>query len=136
MSSILEKARAIRQYIEKNAVDLDDNEAVDLPDVFPSWSESAHYEAGERVRYGGILYKCLQAHDAQTTWTPTDAPSLWARVLKPDPEVIPEWIQPGSTNPYMTGDKVRHNGHIWRSLIDNNVWEPSEAVPTLWALVE
>ena len=45
-------------------------------------------------------------------------------MLIPDPEVIPEWEQPGSTNPYMIGDKVRHNGKTWVSTIDNNVWEP------------
>ena len=32
----------------------------------------------------------------------------------------------------MAGDKVSHNGKHWVSAVDNNVWEPSEAVPTLW----
>lgn len=26
---------------------------------------------------------------------------------------IPEWEQPDSTNPYMAGDKVAHNGKTW-----------------------
>ena len=56
--------------------------------------------------------------------TITDAPSLWAKVLIPDPEVIPVWEQPESTNPYMKGDKVKHKGKTWSSTIDNNVWEP------------
>ena len=51
-------------------------------------------------------------------------PSLFARVLIPDPEVIPEWVQPDSTNPYAKGDKVRHSGSVWVSDIDGNVWEP------------
>ena len=38
--------------------------------------------------------------------------------------IIGEWIQPDSTNPYMTGDKVRYNNSIWESTIDNNVWAP------------
>ena len=37
---------------------------------------------------------------------------------------IPAWEQPDSTNPYMKGDKVSHNGKIWVSDIDNNVWAP------------
>lgn len=37
---------------------------------------------------------------------------------------IPEWEQPDSTNPYMAGDKVAHNGKTWGFAIDNNVWEP------------
>lgn len=40
-----------------------------------------------------------------------------------DGEVLP-WEQPDSTNPYMTGDKVTHNGKTWVSDVDNNVWEP------------
>lgn len=50
---------------------------------------------------------------------------LRTRVLIPDPEVIPDGVQPDSTNPYMMGDKVKHNGKTWESIIDNNVWEPS-----------
>ena len=76
------------------------------------------------MRYDEILYKCLQNHTAQASWTPTDAPSLLAKVLIPTPAEIPEWEQPESTNPYMKGDKVKHNGKTWESTIDNNVWEP------------
>ena len=71
-----------------------------------------------------MLYKCLQDHTVQVDWTPTAASSLWAKVLIPDPDVIPEWEQPDSTNPYMKGDKVTHNGKTWVSDIDNNVWTP------------
>ena len=70
------------------------------------------------------MYRCLQGHTAQADWTPDAAPSLWAKVLIPDPEMIPEWEQPDSTNTYSAGDKVTHNGKTWVSGIDNNVWEP------------
>ena len=80
-----------------------------------------------------MLDTVLQAHTAQAGWTPIAAPSLFAKVLIPDPSVVPEWEQPDSTNPYMKGDKVKHNGKTWVSLVDNNVWEPG-AVGTaaLW----
>lgn len=83
------------------------------------------------MRYEGILYKVLQDHTSQATWTPTDAPSLFAKVLIPDPDVIPDWEQPDSTNAYMTGDKVRFEGKVYESLIDNNVWSPA-AYPAGW----
>jgi len=50
---------------------------------------------------------------------------LWAKVLIPDENVIPEWEQPNSTNPYMKGDKVSYNGIIYESTVDNNVWAPN-----------
>lgn len=67
----------------------------------------------------------LTGHISQPTWTPNVSPSLFAEVLAgQDGTDIGEWIQPDSTNPYMKGDKVTHNGQTWVSDIDNNVWEP------------
>jgi hypothetical protein len=66
----------------------------------------------------------LTSHLSQADWTPDTAPSLFAKVLIPDVNEIPMWEQPDSTNPYMTGDKVRHNDKTWISNYDNNVWEP------------
>ena len=119
------QARAMRKIIEANSEQATDEEAVAAPYIFPAWSgEDVVYSANARVQYNGTAYRCLQAHISQAAWTPTDAPSLWAKILIPDPEVIPEWEQPESTNPYMKGDKVKHNGKTWVSDVDNNVWEP------------
>ena len=101
-----------------------DEQAVLVPNVFPSWKQEKEYETGDRIQYQGKLYKVITSHTSQEDWTPDVAPSLFTQVLIPDPEVIPEWIQPDSTNPYQTGDKVIHNGLTWISTIDNNVWEP------------
>lgn len=126
MSKIVDRATELRTIIESLAQDnMNDEDALDAVELFQAWTGDAEaYAVDERVRYDGILYKCLQNHTSQPSWTPTDAPSLWARVLIPVPVVIPDWVQPGSTNPYMTGDKVKHNEKIWISIIDNNVWEP------------
>ena len=121
---ITERAKLLRQQIESLAETLEDDKALEVSELFPIWTIDIFYEAGTRVRYEDVLYKCLISHTSQETWTPTETPSLWAQVLIPDPEVIPEWIQPESTNPYMKGDKVIHNGKTWVSNIDNNVWEP------------
>ena len=101
-----------------------DEQAVLVPNVFPAWKPEKQYETGDRIQYQGKLYKVITTHTSQEDWAPDVAPSLFAQVLIPDPEVIPEWVQPDSTNPYQTGDKVTHNGSTWISAIDNNVWEP------------
>lgn len=126
--TLIEKARVIRRLIEKAMTDtaaLTDAEALDATCMFPKWSgDAVEYTVGQRVQYDGVLYTVLQTHTSQSTWTPTDAPSLFAEVLIPDPGTIPEWKQPDSTNPYKKGDKVTHNGKTWISDYDNNVWEP------------
>ena len=121
---IVEKARKLRYVIESLAETLEDEDALEVSELFPNWKEDGSYNIGDRVRYNDILYKCLMMHNAQHDWNPEVSYSLWAKVLIPDPDVIPEWVQPDSTNPYMRGDKVRHNDRVWISIVDNNVWEP------------
>lgn len=126
--TLIELARTLRPLLEKamtKTESLTDEEAIAATCLYPKWSgESVEYVAGQRVQYDGNLYTVLTAHTSQSAWTPTDAPSLWAKVLIPDPGTIPEWEQPESTNPYKKGDKVTHNGKTWVSDYDNNVWEP------------
>ena len=115
-------ALLIKQQI--NTLEVDDTTALRMVEFYPEWATDTAYQAGYKVQRGGKLWRCLQAHTSQTGWEPDIAPSLWAKVLIPDETVIPEWEQPDSTNPYMTGDKVAHNGKTWVSAVDNNVWEP------------
>ena len=123
--TLVEKARELRALIEKAVQSLDDKDALECVCLYEKWSgDSVQYTAGQRVQDDGILYTVLQAHTSQPDWKPADAPSLFAKVLIPDPTVIPEWEQPESTNPYSKGDKVTHNGKTWVSDIDGNVWEP------------
>ncbi len=120
----IEQARKIRKLIEKAVASLGDEDALECVSLFTAWDGNGHvYEIGDRIKYGDNLYDCLQDHISQNGWNPVNAPSLWAKVLIPGPD-IPEWEQPSSTNPYKLGDKVRHNGKVWISDIDNNVWEP------------
>ena len=122
--TFIELAHKLRPLIEKAMQSLDDEDAIQAVTLYPKWESGVQYEVGHRVKYNDVLYSVLQAHTSQDGWTPDAAPSLFARVLIPDPNVIPEWIQPDSTNPYMTGDKVTHNGKTWVCDCDNNVWEP------------
>lgn len=103
---------------------LSDDVAFTIPALYPEWKPGEGYVSGDRVLYGDTLYRVLQDHTSQETWTPDAAPSLFAKVLIPDSSTIPEWEQPDSTNPYSKGDKVTYQGKIWISTVDNNVWAP------------
>lgn len=115
--------------------DVSDEVALLIPEVYPVWSaDSVEYKKDDRVTYNGILYKVLTAHTSQASWTPTDAPSLFVKVLTSDNEIL-DWEQPSADNAYMKGDKVRYNGKVYESLIDNNVWAP-DAYPDGWKEIE
>ncbi len=129
---VIERARELRKKIESIATTMDDEQAMEYSELFANWSgDGIAYAVGDRVRYNGVLYKVLQVHTSQPDWTPEAAVSLFAKMLIPDPEVIPVWEQPDSTNPYMKGDKVIFEDKIYESLIDNNVWSPA-AYPMGW----
>ena len=133
MTDYVAEARKLRVSIVQLAQYAPDEVAATAAFAFDPWDAAGAYEVGNRVRYADVLYKCLTGHTAQESWTPDVSPSLWALVLIPDPSVIPEWEQPGSTNGYSKGDKVTHNGKTWESLADNNVWEPGAIGPeSLW----
>ena len=113
------------------ADNLTDEQAVQVPLIFEAWQVGVDYKVGKKLVYEEVLYKVLQDHTSQETWTPKDAPSLFARVLVDAGGSVLDWVQPDSTNPYMKGDRVKFEGKIYESLIDNNTWSPT-AYPAGW----
>ena len=132
----IEKLKAMRKQAEINAAGNTDAQAFEVSTLYADWEtleEGYSLVVGDRVTYNDVLYNVITAHNVQSTWNPVDSPSLFAKVLIPDPEVIPEWEQPDSTNPYSKGDRVTHNEKTWESLVDNNVWEPGAlGTESLW----
>lgn len=118
-------------YIEKlNAIE--DSVAVYMPEVFPVWDHnSVSYTKGQRIFYNDVLYKVLTDHTSQESWTPETAPSLFVKVIGSISGEIPEWQQPSADNAYMKGDIVMFEGKKYESIIDNNVWSPTE-YPAGW----
>ena len=121
-----DKARRLRPYIEKAAVSLADEDALEAVELFPAWTADTAYEQGIRVRYGDKLYRCEQAHASQADWTPPDTPALWTEVAKPGE--IPVWKQPtGAQDAYRIGDKVHYPTKadpVYVSTMDYNTYAP------------
>lgn len=117
----------LRELIEKASTSLEDGDALEAVELFPAWAEGKTYAIGQRIQYGGKLFKCVQAHTSQADWTPDATPALWTEVAKPG-EILP-WKQPqGAHDSYMIGDKVYYpdvGDPIYVSTVDNNVWEPT-----------
>lgn len=121
-----DKARRLRPFIEKAALSLADDDALEAVELFPAWKTDTAYSADERIRYGEKLYRCVQAHTSQSDWTPDVTPALWTEVAKSGE--IPVWKQPtGAQDAYNKGDKVKYpdaDGDVWVSIVDSNVWQP------------
>ncbi len=78
-----EKARALRPIIEKAAVSLTDDDALDAVELFPAWVAGIWYEVDQRIRYENKLYRVRLAHTSQEGWEPPNVPALFAEVEKP-----------------------------------------------------
>ena len=130
-------AQRMRTMIEKAAISLDDEDALEAVELFPIWSENVTYALNDRVRYEDVLYRCEQAHTSQSDWTPDITPAMWTQVALPGE--IPVWVQPtGAQDAYMSGDRVHYpnaDSPVYESLMDYNIYSP-EAYPAGWQLVE
>lgn len=109
------------------------DEYKDATDVIDNWAVGVAYYTDDLRMHDGKRYRCLQSHTSQADWAPDLAPALW--VEERDPDTVAEWVQPDSTNPYMTGDRVTYGGTVYESVIDNNVWSPAD-YPAGWRDVE
>lgn len=121
-----EKAIRLRQLIEKSSAGLLDEDALEAVELFPAWAAGMTYSVDVRVRYGGKLYRCVQAHTSQTGWEPDKTPALWAEVAKPGE--IQVWRQPtGAQDAYSKGDRVHYpdaDSSVYESTLDANTWAP------------
>ena len=125
----IERARVLRSYIEKAAISLTDEDALQAVELFPQWVVEHAYVVGERLQYNGVLYRVAQAHTSQADWTPDITPALFVVVSLDE---WPEFVQPtGVHDAYNKGDKVTFNSKHYISLIDANVYSPA-AYPAGW----
>ena len=120
--------RALQMLVQD--CNLSESNAMEVADLYEEYAVGKTYPVGYMFKYGvnddgeTQLYSVLQEHTSQEDWKPDETPSLYKAVGFTD-EGISVWTQPlGSTDAYMAGDVVEHNGQIWVSDVDYNVWEP------------
>ena len=115
---------------------LTDEEANEFSLLFEEWSPSGVYKIGDRIRYNGVLYKCLEDNNATMETPPSVIPSVWTEIFTESvSEEIPVWEQPEEGSGYADGDRVIHNDIIYISQVDNNIWEPGiTGTESLWIM--
>lgn len=123
------EAENYRAKIEMAAALMSDEAALDSIELIAPWKIKEYVNVGDRRRFDGVLYKCVQAHTTQADWTPDITPALWVAVTI---EEYPEWVQPtGAHDAYNIGDKVTYNGNHYVCDIDGNVYAPDVSGWTL-----
>lgn len=54
-----------------------DEQAKNVPMLYPKWEENKDYESGERIIYNNQLYKVVATHIAEETSAPDATPSFF-----------------------------------------------------------
>ena len=84
--SYLNNAKKLRPIIETAMDKVDDNTALEAPQLSKIWKEGEYVKPGDRRYYAPTqkLYKVRdgQGHTTQVDWTPDKTPALWAVVSK------------------------------------------------------
>lgn len=88
----------MKRNIHLAVVSLPDTDAVETPELFPTWEVGHQYKIDDRFQWDGKLYKVRQAHTSQENWSPDATPSLYAEVPKPGSGQTPEDPIPYSGN--------------------------------------
>lgn len=117
------------------AKDLSDDQKQEILSRYEEYKVDKAYQEGDKFTYQGKIYEVIQAHTSQTTWIPSETPALYKEFLKVkiqdgagnESEVVAEFKKPtGAHDAYQKGDKVSFEGAIYESIIDANVYSPSE----------
>lgn len=125
-------AQQMNRFVQMSvqSANLTDEKAIEVADLYPEWAATKAYPENEIVKYGvnadgeTQLYKVIQVHISQADWTPDTAASLYKKIGFTD-EGVSIWTQPlGATDAYMKGDVVSFENQLWKSTVDNNVWQP------------
>ena len=95
--------------------------------VSPTGAHDA-YPTGAVVEHRGSMWESLTAGNV---WEP--GVSGWREIAAED-AVPPAYRQPtGAHDAYSVGERISWRGHVYRSLVDGNVWPP-DAAPDSWSL--
>lgn len=128
----------VRKAAQFAALTFTDEQALEVPDLYPVYEVDHAYKKDERFTYNGRLFKVNQDHTSAEQWVPgeTGTESLYTCLeMAGDGYLV--WTQPtGAHNAYNTGDIVHYptaDDPLYKSLIDGNTWSP-DSYPQGWEL--
>lgn len=126
----LQAAEQLRRAIQMYAASLADEQALEIPSIYPAWEVGKTYTKGNIITYGENnvgdpqLYRVAQGHTSQADWLPDALPALYTPIGL-TPAGYPKWSQPtGAHDAYNTGDIVDYNGTLYKSNINGNTTVP------------
>ena len=123
------------------AQELDDEQAAEVPALFPAWSDfiGQQVEVGKRLFYAGRLWKVLQAHTVQADWTPDVVPALFTEIVvqqegEPELGTLDNPIPYNGNMELFEGKYYSQDGVVYRCIRDSGtpMYHPLSALVGLY----
>ena len=108
----------LRHHIETAVQTLPNSEALEALVLHPEWASDTDYTAGYKVRRGGRLWRCLQAHTSQIGWEPENAASLWTEICESHAGTLEDPIPYSGNMALESGKYYSQNSKIYRCTRD------------------
>lgn len=99
--------------IKAMTVTASDQTAAKAVELYPTWAEGLTVAIGDRLQFGGKLYKVIQAHNTQADWTPDTTPALWTVIDVEHAGTLEDPIPASSGMEYTKGLYYVENGVIY-----------------------
>lgn len=131
----LNEALKLRSIVEMASTSLDDKTASEGVSLFPRLKgDGSIIKAGTRINWDGVIKRAtVDLWDSEAN-SPKYAPTLWEDISYKDGyRIIPEVITAGAV--FAKDECGWWEDDLYRSLIDNNVWNPPQ-YPQGWEKVE
>ena len=123
---------------QKQAPELDGTQIIDrensIPDFNPDVHQYLNWAKGECVRDNGQVWQLLQPYDSTVYKDhPENLRAQWSLCHTKDPAKAKPYVAPmGTSGMYMKDECcIASDGKVYKSLVDNNVWEPT-GYPAGW----
>ena len=123
----IRRAIELRKSAIFGAEAFEDNKASEVPSLYPKMDyDGSLIAAGERINFGGILYKAaVDLWDPEAN-NPENAPTLWEEIQYHNGiRIIPEVIKVTTAFAKDELGYFKADGKVYKSLIDNNVYTPA-----------
>ena len=138
---VLEKMKEVgfnsATLFQQKAPELDGTAIIDREDDIPDFNPDLHqylnWLKGQCVRDNGQVWQLIQPYDSNTYKEhPENLRAQWSLCHTKDPAKAKPYVQSlGTSGMYMIDECCTENGKVYRSKIDNNVWQPS-GYPAGW----
>lgn len=132
--STRKEMNAFASNVTKLREEIADDVASTVIDIYPTLKNDRQLiKAGTRIKFEGELFRASSdLWDAEEN-NPTNAPTLWEKIqYKEGYRIIPSVITVGTA--FAQGEIGYWEGTLYESLLDSNVWTPTQN-PSGWQTI-